>query len=90
LREPRVPLTIKALPLLAGLYLISPLDLVPDVLPLLGQFDDLGLVLFALEVFLRLCPAEALAFHRTAIAQSRGYAPMTQTDSFIDAEYRHE
>ena len=32
-----VPLLTKAVPLLAAIYLVSPLDLVPDVLPLLGQ-----------------------------------------------------
>ncbi len=90
MREPRVPRLTKALPLVAVLYLISPLDLVPDVLPLLGQLDDLGLILIALEVFPRLCPAGALAFHRKAIAQSQGYAPMSPTDDFIDAEYRRE
>lgn len=42
LREPRVPFLAKAVPLLAVLYLLSPLDLVPDVLPLLGQIDDLS------------------------------------------------
>lgn len=90
LREPRVPPLTKALPLLAGLYVISPLDLVPDVLPFLGQLDDLGLILITLEVFLRLCPAGALAFHSAAIAQSRGYAPMSPADDFVDAEYRRE
>lgn len=90
MREPRVPLLTKALPTLAVLYLISPFDLVPDVLPLLGQLDDLGLILITLEVFLRLCPAAALAFHRAAIARSQRYAPMSATDDFIDAEYRRE
>src|SRR6266853_4157030 len=89
-REPGVPLLTKALPLLAALYRVSPVDLVPDVLPLLGQLDDLGVVLIALEVFLRLCPAGAVAFHRAAIAQGRGYGPMSPADGFIDVEYRRE
>jgi len=42
LREPRVPLLLKAIPVLALIYLISPLDLIPDILPGLGQLDDLG------------------------------------------------
>ena len=90
IREPRVPLLTKGLPLLATLYLISPLDFVPDVIPLLGQFDDLGIVLVGLGVFLRVCPAPAVAFHRTAIAQGRRYAPMSATDDVIDAEWRRE
>jgi len=88
LREPRVPLRIKAVPLLAPLYLLSPLDLVPDFLPLLGQVDDLSLILVAVAVFLRLCPAASVAFHRAAIAEGRPYAPMSATDDVIDAEWR--
>ena len=90
LREPRVPLLAKAVPLLAALYLVSPLDLVPDVLPLLGQVDDLSLILGALAVFLRLCPAAPVAVHRAAIAAGRRYAPMSPTDDVIDAEWRRE
>ena len=89
-REPGVPLITKALPLLAVLYVISPLDLVPDVIPVLGQLDDLGIILIAIEVFLRLCPQAAVAFHRGAIVQSRPYSPMSPSDDFIDTEWRRE
>ena len=90
MREPRVPLFPKALPVAAVLYVISPLDVIPDVLPLLGQIDDLAIILIALEVFARLCPVPAVAFHRDAIAQGRRYSPMLNTDGFIDAEWRRE
>ena len=90
LREPRVPRLPKALPVLALLYVISPLDFVPDFLPLLGQLDDLGVILLALEAFTRLCPAEAVEFHRTAMAQGRQYDPMPSTASVIDVEFRRE
>jgi uncharacterized membrane protein YkvA (DUF1232 family) len=83
-----VPTLTKAVPLLTVLYLASPLDFVPDLLPLVGQLDDLGVILIMLEIFLRLCPAAAVAFHRTAIAHGQKYAPMSPTDDFIDAEWR--
>src|SRR5690349_10090916 len=35
-REPRVPLLLKLLPLVAAGYVVSPLDLIPDVIPVLG------------------------------------------------------
>ena len=90
LRDPCVPLRAKAVPLAAGLYLLSPLDLVPDLLPLLGQVDDLTLILIALAAFLRLCPAAPVAFHRAAIAEGRSYAPMSSPGDVIDAEWRRE
>jgi uncharacterized membrane protein YkvA (DUF1232 family) len=85
-----VPVLSKALPLLAALYVISPLDLVPDIFPGLGQLDDVSVAVVTLEIFLRLCPVAAKAFHREAIAQSRRYSPMAPTDDVIDAEWRRE
>jgi uncharacterized membrane protein YkvA (DUF1232 family) len=88
-REPRVPMVLKALPLLACLYVVSPVDLVPDFIPGLGQLDDLGIILATLELFVRLCPTGAQLFHREAIARQRRYAPMASTDDVIEAEWRH-
>lgn len=89
-REPRVPAITKAVPLLAVLYVLSPFDFVPDVIPVLGQLDDLGIVLIALEAFAALAPVEPVTFHRAAIAQRRRYSPMPGADDFIDAEWRRE
>jgi uncharacterized membrane protein YkvA (DUF1232 family) len=90
LREPRVPLPAKAVPLVTAIYVVSPLDVIPDVFPLLGQIDDLTLTLLALAVFLKLCPAGPVAFHRGAIAEGRPYAPMSSADDVIEAEWRRE
>lgn len=89
-REPRVPLLIKMLPLAAGLYVLSPIDFAPDFLPLLGQLDDLTLVVVAIGTFLRLCPPQPVAFHQEAIARGRKYSPMPATEVVIDAEWRRE
>ena len=90
LREPLVPRLIKAVPVLAVLYVILPLDFVPDFLPVLGQLDDLGVLLLAVEGFTRLCPTEAVEFHRAAMAQGRQYEPMPPTGQVIDVEFRRE
>jgi uncharacterized membrane protein YkvA (DUF1232 family) len=88
-REPRVPMLLKIVPVFAFLYVLSPIDLVPDFIPGFGQLDDLGVILAALELFVRLCPSAAQGFHREAITQRRRYAPMTSTDDVIEAEWRH-
>jgi uncharacterized membrane protein YkvA (DUF1232 family) len=90
LREPAVPLAAKGLPVLAALYVASPLDLVPDVIPLLGQLDDLGIILIALQAFLKLCPTAAVEFHRAAMAHRRKYYPMPLAGEVIDAEFHRE
>jgi len=90
MREPRVPAIAKAIPALAALYVVSPLDFVPDMLPVLGQLDDLGILILSVKVFLRLCPQAPAAFHTAAIASGRPYAPMNPPDVVIDATYRRD
>jgi uncharacterized membrane protein YkvA (DUF1232 family) len=90
MREPRVPSIAKAIPALAAFYVVSPLDFVPDMLPLLGQMDDLGILILSVKLFLRLCPQAPAAFHSAAIASRRPYAPMNPADVVIDATYRRD
>ena len=90
LRDPQVPLASKALPLVASLYLMSPIDLLPDVLPVLGQVDDVGLIVVATALFLRLCPEEVVAHHRAAIAAGRPFTPMAASDLIIDAHWHRD
>ena len=91
LREPAVPAIVKAVPALAALYLISPLDLIPDLLPLIGQLDDVGVILAAVQGFIHLCPDAVARFHRAAVSAGRRFSPMPRTqDGFIDADFRHD
>jgi uncharacterized membrane protein YkvA (DUF1232 family) len=51
--DPRVPFVAKAL-LVGGLvYGISPLDVVPDFIPILGQLDDVGVLVAVFLFFYR-------------------------------------
>ena len=90
LREPHVTWSRKAVPLLAVLYVISPIDFIPDVLPLIGEIDDLAIVIAGIRFFVWLCPSDIVAFHQTAIADRRRYRPMAPADRVIDAEWRRE
>ena len=88
LREPRVSMLVKALPVLGLLYVLSPIDVVPDVFPFAGQLDDLTVAYLALKAFMKLCPRSVEAFHRAAAERGEPFAPMRNTDLVIDAEYR--
>jgi uncharacterized membrane protein YkvA (DUF1232 family) len=70
-RDPRVPWPAKALAALTVAYALSPLDLIPDFIPILGQLDDLVLVPLGLALAIRLIPARLLAEHRAAAAAHR-------------------
>ena len=60
-RHPATPLHVKALMLLVPLYLISPIDLIPDVLPFAGWLDDLVIVPMLVSWIVRLLPLEVTA-----------------------------
>jgi uncharacterized membrane protein YkvA (DUF1232 family) len=61
LRDARSPVSAKLVAVLALIYVISPFDLVPDVLPILGWLDD-GIIAFWLfKLAKRLLPADLLA-----------------------------
>jgi uncharacterized membrane protein YkvA (DUF1232 family) len=62
-RDPRTPLPLKAL-LGAGLaYLVMPLDVIPDAIPILGQADDLTVLLLVLDLFIANAPADVRREH---------------------------
>ena len=57
MRDPRVPTWAKGIaPGLAALYLLMPIDLIPDLLVGLGQIDDIGVIGIAMLVTTRLLP----------------------------------
>jgi uncharacterized membrane protein YkvA (DUF1232 family) len=89
-REPAVPAVSKAVVPLALLYLVSPIDVLPDFLPMLGQLDDLAIAYMALKFFLRVCPPAAVAFHRAAALAGRPFAVMSPADVVIEPEFRRQ
>ena len=59
-RNPATPLHLKIAAVLLGLYVISPIDMVPDWLAFLGWADDVTLLAFGIPALLRLMPGHAL------------------------------
>jgi uncharacterized membrane protein YkvA (DUF1232 family) len=66
-RDPRVPMWKKAVPVLALLYIVSPFDFVPDLIPGLGQLDDIGILLAAMRLFEMISPEAVVIQQRKAV-----------------------
>lgn len=61
LRDPRVPWYSRLLILLTVAYIVSPLDLIPDFIPVLGLIDDLVIVPLGIYLSLKTIPKQVLA-----------------------------
>jgi len=70
----RVSARAKLIPLFALLYMISPIDLLPEIaLGPLGAIDDMGVLLVALQLFINSAPKDVLRYYR-------GEAPSTEEE----------
>ena len=71
LRDRRVGAPQKLI--LAGIvgYLVFPVDLIPDVVPVLGQLDDIAVVLLGIDLFIRSAPQDIVDEHLARITQDR-------------------
>jgi len=90
LKDPRVPLPIKLIiPGVVGVYVLSPIDFMPDVLPLIGQIDDIAVLFGGVMLFIQMCPPDVVDEHRAALA-GEVKAPQTggHVGETVDAEYR--
>jgi uncharacterized membrane protein YkvA (DUF1232 family) len=63
-RDPRVPWYAKLLAVVVAGYALSPLDLIPDFIPVVGFVDDVILVPLGIMLVVKLVPAEILEEHR--------------------------
>lgn len=60
-RDPRVPAYAKLLAAIVAAYALSPIDLIPDFIPILGYLDDLLIVPLGILAAIRLVPPEVMA-----------------------------
>ena len=72
-RDPRVPWYAKAMGLLVAGYALSPIDLIPDFIPVLGYLDDLILIPLGILLAIQLIPPAIMAEYRRSavVAQAR-------------------
>ena len=62
-RDPRTPIGLKGMLLAALAYVVMPVDLIPDAIPIIGQADDLTVLLLVLDLFIANAPADVRAEH---------------------------
>jgi uncharacterized membrane protein YkvA (DUF1232 family) len=81
-RDPRVPWYAKAVALAVAAYALSPIDLIPDFIPVIGYLDDLIIVPLGIVLAVRLIPADILAEHRATAAEA-GKRPTSRTAALV-------
>lgn len=75
-RDSRVPWYAKALGIVVAAYALSPIDLIPDFIPVLGYADDLIIVPLGILLVVKLIPAPVLAEYR-AVAAAAANRPVS-------------
>ena len=79
LRNPNAPLVAKVVAVAAALYLFSPLDIVTDLIPILGWVDDAIIVSALLSLAYRLLPPDVYESLKRQAAKRTGNQPVDVT-----------
>jgi uncharacterized membrane protein YkvA (DUF1232 family) len=91
LLDSRVPLLTKLIiPGLMALYILSPIDIVPDAFLGLGQLDDLAVFVLAVKLFIELSPNDIVQEHLRSLAGGGSTShPGTESEGeVVDGDYR--
>lgn len=75
-RDPRVPWVARLLALLLAIYALSPIDLIPDFIPVLGLLDEAILLPLGMLLAIRLIPAPVMEALRARAARMRRFASL--------------
>jgi uncharacterized membrane protein YkvA (DUF1232 family) len=81
-RDPRTPWYAKALALCVAGYALSPIDLIPDFIPVLGYLDDVVLVPLGILAVIRLVPDDVMTESRAAAAHIAA-RPVSRTAAVV-------
>src|SRR5215217_8034032 len=82
-RDPRVPWYAKAVAACVAAYAFSPIDLIPDFIPVLGYLDDLILVPLGIALAIRLIPSALFEEHREHAAARIAGRPVSRIGAFV-------
>lgn len=81
-RDPRVPWTVKLLAIAVAGYALSPIDLIPDFIPVLGYLDDLIIVPLGIWLVIALIPEDVMREYR-AVASAAAQHPVSKAAAII-------
>lgn len=81
-RDPRVPWYAKVVAALVLGYVFSPIDLIPDFIPVLGLLDDMVVVPIGVAIVLKMIPEGVMAECRQRAAELEG-KPTSRTAAFV-------
>lgn len=84
-RDPRTPFFVRALAILVAAYALSPIDLIPDFIPIIGYLDDLILIPLGLALIIRLTPPVVLESARVQAQQAANRPVSYSAATFIVA-----
>lgn len=71
-RDPRVPWYAKTVAAAVAAYALSPIDPIPDFIPILGYLDELVVLPLGILLAIKLVPPEIMAEHRAAAVAAEG------------------
>jgi uncharacterized membrane protein YkvA (DUF1232 family) len=77
-RDPRVPWYAKAVAACVAAYALSPIDLIPDFVPVLGYLDEVIILPLGIMLAIRMIPDEVMAEHRASASRAEG-RPVSRT-----------
>lgn len=86
-RDSRVPMASKLVLGAAALYLVSPIDIAPDWFPMIGQADDILVLLAGLNLFIKACPRWLVDEHRRRVGPKDGRRERSG-ESVVEGQYR--
>lgn len=83
-RDVRTPWLVRTLALMVAAYALSPIDLIPDFIPVIGYLDDMILIPLGLALVVRLTPREVLDSAREK-ARALGTKPISYVAAILFA-----
>ncbi|MBE2978941.1 YkvA family protein [Priestia megaterium] len=82
-KHPKAPFYVKLLSILIIAYAFSPVDLIPDFVPVLGYLDDIILIPFAIKFVLKLIPKDVLDECREKVRKSENVKKKNWTAGIV-------